>query len=109
MANRIKIKGTSERAFEIGLGPKQTFDASLLTANRVWVLPDGDGAAGYVLSTDGLGNLAWTGVGASNDNTTPYFIATGDTFTNNTNRQNLFNVPIVIDGTLVVDGLLVEV
>lgn len=63
MANRIKIKGTTERAFDLGLTNKQTFDASGLTANRTWVLPDSNGTSGYVLATDGAGNLSWAPAG----------------------------------------------
>lgn len=109
MANRIKLKGTTESTFDIGLSPKQTFDASALTANRVWVLPDSNGVAGYVLSTDGAGVLSWIAVGAAQDQTTPYFIPDGDVFTNNLYRQNLFATSIDIEGILVVDGILEEV
>ena len=59
MANRIKLKGTTERAFDLGLTNKQTFDASNLTANRTWVLPDSNGSPNYVLATNGSGNLSW--------------------------------------------------
>lgn len=59
MSNRIKLKGTTERSFDLGLANKQTFDASNLTANRTWVLPDSNGTNGYVLSTNGSGNLSW--------------------------------------------------
>lgn len=59
MANRIKLKGTTERSFDIGLSNKQTFDATNLTANRTWILPDSAGSNGQVLSTDGAGNLSW--------------------------------------------------
>lgn len=89
MANRIKLKGTSERSFDIGLGPKQTFDANNLTANRTWVLPDSNGTSGYVLSTDGTGNLDWvaqTGGGGGSSQARIEFTAasngTGQTFTN---------------------------
>ena len=89
MANRIKLKGTSERSFDIGLGPKQTFDANNLTANRTWVLPDSNGTAGYVLSTNGSGNLSWvaqTGGGGGSSQARIEFTAaingTGQTFTN---------------------------
>lgn len=109
MANRIKLKGTSESSFDIGLSPRQTFDASALTANRVWILPDSDGVSGYVLSTNGAGVLSWIAAGAAQDQTTPYHIPVGDTFTNNLNKQNLFSIDIDIEGTLVVDGILAEV
>lgn len=60
MANRIKLKGTSERQFEIGLSNKQIFDASGLTADRTWVLPNSAGTAGGLLSTNGSGVLSWS-------------------------------------------------
>jgi hypothetical protein len=63
MSNRIKLKGTTERAFDLGLTNKQTFDASNLTANRTWVLPDSNGNTGDVLRTDGSGNLSWSSTG----------------------------------------------
>lgn len=86
MANRIKLKGTSERSFDIGLGPKQIFDANGLTANRTWVLPDSNGTNGYVLSTDGSGNLSWaaqTGGGTTQPqiNFTAPSTGTNQTFT----------------------------
>lgn len=109
MSNRIKIKGTSERSFDIGLTNKQTFDANHFTASHTWVLPNGDGSDGYSLTTNGLGVLSWAPSGAASDNTTPYFIPAGETFTNHINRQNLFHVDIVIDGVLAIDGMLIEV
>lgn len=59
MANRIKLRGTSEKIFDIGLTNKQTFDASALTANRTWVLPDNSGSTGSILTTNGAGVLNW--------------------------------------------------
>lgn len=108
MAGWIKLKGTSGDTFTVGFN-KQTFDASNLTSPITWVLPDSNGSDGYFLSTDGAGNLSWAAAGASQDSTTPYYIPTGDTFTNRLYRQNLFNITITVDGTLTVDGLLVEV
>lgn len=40
---------------------------------------------------------------------TPYFIDTGETFTVEANCQVLFKLPITVDGTLTVDGYLIEV
>ena len=39
----------------------------------------------------------------------PTVIATGDTFTIPTDRQALFAMPIIVDGTLVIDGYLIGV
>ena len=59
MANRLKLKGTTEKSFDFGLSNKFTLDASGFTANRTWTLPDSNGTAGYVLSTNGSGVLSW--------------------------------------------------
>ena len=104
MGNRIKIKGTIEKTFDIGLTNKQVFDASAFTANRTWVLPDSDGSDGHALTTDGAGTLAWANVVG-----VPYLIATATTFTVPLYYQVLFSFPITIDGTLTVDGKLIEV
>lgn len=40
---------------------------------------------------------------------TPYFIDTGETFTVEENCQVLFKLPITVDGTLTVDGYLIEI
>jgi hypothetical protein len=39
----------------------------------------------------------------------PYFIATGETFTVSEYKQALFVLPIDCEGSLVVDGYLLEV
>lgn len=39
----------------------------------------------------------------------PFYIAVGETFTVPEYRQALFAVPIEVDGTLVIDGYLIEV
>lgn len=108
MANRIKLKGTSERSFDIGLGPKQTFDANGLTANRTWVLPDSNGTNGYVLSTDGSGNLSWAAQSGGTAQAQIAFTAastgTNQTFSN-------ANLASFTDGTyanLFVNGVLLQ-
>ncbi len=112
MAFYPKQSGTTVQSFAIGAGTGKnqfTIDASSLTTNTTWIIPNGNGTAGYVLSTDGTGNLSWIAVGSAQDQTTPYYIPTGETFTNNVNRQNLFSTAIEVDGTLEVDGLLIQV
>ena len=109
MANKIKLKGTTENSFEIGLN-KQVLDASALTAPRTWTLPDSNGTNGYALTTDGAGNLSWAAGGAASS--TPYVpitIAAPDTFTVPTNTQVLYAEPITVIGNLVVNGDLVDV
>ena len=41
------------------------FEPPALTANQIWVLPDADGNANEVLTTDGGGNLSWTEAGSA--------------------------------------------
>ena len=72
------------------------------------------GLANYVLTTDGLGNLSWSAGGAPSTVIVaawmPYLINTGEVYLVPDNRQGLFNLPIDIgDGTLEVEGILVEV
>ena len=98
--------GTSVDSFSIG---KIKLDAGGVSSPWSFTFPGGPGTAGYVLSTNGSGVLSWIAVGAASDSTTPYFIPDGEIFVNNENRQNLYSSPITIDGTLEVNGLLVEV
>ena len=107
MANRIKLKGTTENSFGIGL-QKQVLDASNLTTERTWILPDSNGSSGNVLTTNGSGGLSWGSVTAGASGT-PYFIPVSSTFTVNEYFQALFTMPIDIEGSLVVDGFLCEV
>lgn len=67
------------------------------------------GTSGQVLSTDGLGNLAFVDSGSNSAAPMPYQINTGDSFIVPENFQGLFAYPITIDGTLEVDGVLIEV
>lgn len=108
MAYRIKLDGTTRPAFEIGL-QGITLDGSSVASPWTLVFPPTAGTAGYALVTDGLGVTSWAAIGAAADSTTPYHIPVGETFTNNINRQNLFTVSIDVEGTLVVDGQLIEV
>lgn len=102
-------RGTTNDKFKIGANSGVDLDTSAVSSPYPFVFPPTAGTSGYVLSTDGTGNLSWVAVGAASDNTTPYFIPTGDAFTNNLYRQNLFETSIDIEGTLVVDGLLIQV
>ena len=68
------------------------------------------GSTGYVMTTDGAGNLSWaTGGGGGDSGQMPYYIPTGQTYTIQEYRQGLFSIPITIDGDLVVNGILVQV
>lgn len=108
MAYRIKLDGTTRPQFQIGLDGV-TFDASAVLVPWTFTLPAGPGSAGFVLQTDGAGNTSWAAVGAAADSTVPYFIPAATSFVVNENKQALFSVPITVEGTLEVNGLLVEV
>lgn len=113
MAYYPKQRGTTEQLFSIGAGTNKytfTLDASTLTAARTWKLPNSNGTSGQVLSTDGAGNLSWvTGGGSSVDFTVPYYLPSTETYTVSTNKQALFAEDIVVDGTMNVDGHLIDV
>jgi hypothetical protein len=106
LAFRQKLDGTTRDVFDIGLN-KGILDFSNLTTSRLLKFPDSDGSSGYVLSTDGAGNLSWNAVTASA--TTPYYIPIGGTWINNLYNQSLFAVSIDVQGILEVDGILCEV
>lgn len=71
------------------------------------------GINGYVLSTDGAGNLSWVEQGTSTVITAaymPYQINISEHYLIPANRQGLFTLPIDVgDGTLEIEGILVEV
>ena len=68
------------------------------------------GSNGQVLSTDGAGNLSFIdSTGGNSSAPMPYIIPVGETYNVPENFQGLFTVPITIDGTFEVDGILAEV
>ena len=70
------------------------------------------GAADQFLKTDGTGNLAWDNIGniaGNNAGPMPYYIATGESYIINENKQGLYSQVITIDGEFVVDGMLIEI
>ena len=63
-----KQSGTTLDTFQIGAGSGKypfTLDASGLTSNRTWVIPNSNGSLGDVLTTDGAGNLSWASPGSA--------------------------------------------
>lgn len=68
------------------------------------LLPAQAGNAGKVLTTDGS-NASWS----SDEGFVPYYIPTLTTFTVPLYKQALFSIPIINDGTIIVDGYLVGV
>ena len=73
----------------------------------------GGGSNGYVIATDGAGNLSFVaGGGSGNTSVTspmPTLINSGETYYVTANHQGLYSVPIEINGALEVDGVLVQV
>jgi hypothetical protein len=68
------------------------------------------GSANYVVTTDGAGNLSFTDpVATQSPAPMPTYIAVGNTVTISANYQGIFGYPITVDGTIVVDGILVDV
>ena len=68
------------------------------------------GNSGQVLTTDGAGNLTFADT-ASTDSAAPmpYIIPVGESYFVPENFQGLFTVPITVDGTFEIDGILAEV
>jgi hypothetical protein len=68
------------------------------------------GNSGQVLTTDGAGNLTFADTASSNSAAPmPHVIPVGESFLVPENFQGLFTVPITIDGTFEIDGILAEV
>jgi hypothetical protein len=69
------------------------------------------GSSGQGIITDGSGGLSFgsTGQAANSVTNMPYFIASGDDYVLNDNFQGLYEQPIEIEGSLTVDGILIEV
>jgi len=66
------------------------------------------GTNGQVITTDGLGNLLFDDL-SSSISPMPTLIGTGTDETIPENYQGLFGFPITIDGSLTVEGILVDV
>ena len=68
------------------------------------------GSSGYVISTDGAGNLNFVSPSSSQSPAPmPTYVAAGDVLTISANYQGIFGYPITIDGEIVVDGILIDV
>lgn len=68
------------------------------------------GSDGYIISTDGAGNLSFVDPAATQSPAPmPTYVATGTTLTISAGYQGLFGYPITIDGNLNVEGILIDV
>ena len=78
------------------------FKASTTGTNNIWTLPEDDGPDGYVLTTDGSGNLSWSEVLDGSDELDGYNLAIDYTPTN-------YNAPtngIIGEHIAAIDGAL---
>ena len=68
------------------------------------------GTSGQVIQTDGAGNLIFADTASGNSAAPmPFIIPVGESYTVPNNFQGLFTVPITVDGTFEIDGILAEV
>ena len=68
------------------------------------------GTTGQFITTDGSGNLSFGNATIeANPAPMPTYVAVGDELLIAANYQGLFGYPITIDGTMTVDGILVDV
>lgn len=68
------------------------------------------GSLGYFLQTDGTGNLSFVSPASlESPAPMPYYIPSGTNLIITDNYQGLYSVPITVDGTLEVEGILVQV
>lgn len=83
---------------------------SNVTLGSVSNLHISGGSNGYILSTDGSSNLSWVNPSSTQSPAPmPITVDAGNTLTISANYQGLFGTPITVNGTLVVDGVLVDV
>lgn len=89
-----------------------SFTGSNVSLGNIANLKITGGSANQVLSTDGSGNLTFIDPEGGVGNVAaimPFYIATASSYTVPANFQGLFAEPIVVDGDLEVDGLLIDV
>ena len=68
------------------------------------------GSSGQAIITDGNGNLSFANASStSTPAPMPTYVAVGDDLLISANYQGLFGYPITIDGTMTVDGILIDV
>jgi len=115
-------KFNSQSGFSVGYSPVDVIDANAnVSANGLTVTALSDlgaignititgGANGQVIKTDGNGVLSFGDSASGYEAATmPYYIANSETYTVAENLQGLFSQPIEIDGTIDVEGVLIEV
>ena len=81
-----------------------------VTLGAVGNLHISGGTDGYLLKTDGNSTLSWVDPASTQSPAPmPYIVFTGETLTIPEFYQGLYSMPITVDGTIVINGYLVEV
>jgi hypothetical protein len=81
-----------------------------VTLGNVSNLHISGGSSGYILQTDGANSLSWVDPTATQSPAPmPLTVDTGNTLTISANYQGLYGTPMTINGTLVIDGVLIDV
>ena len=130
-SDRYQFLGLSEAEPSLGAGDANSVLTLSISNTRVWsnalnltsLTVTGEsnlgnianvhifgGVSGQVITTDGAGNLVFSDSASGNSAAPmPYLVPVGESYTVPNNFQGLFTVPITIDGTFEVDGILAEV
>lgn len=83
---------------------------SNVTLGSVSNLHISGGNSGYLLETNGNGTLSWIDAASTQSPAPmPLVVDEGNTLTISSNYQGLFGTPLTINGTLDIDGILVDV
>lgn len=83
---------------------------SNVTLGNVSNLHISGGNSGYLLETNGNGTLSWIDAASTQSPAPmPLVVDEGNTLTISSNYQGLFGTPLTINGTLDIDGILVDV
>ena len=81
-----------------------------VTLGNVGNLHISGGTNGYILRTDGSSNLTWVDPAATQSAAPmPLTVDAGNTLTISANYQGLYGTPITVNGTIAIDGVLVDV
>jgi hypothetical protein len=83
---------------------------SNVTLGNVGNLHIAGGNSGYLLKTDGNSTLSWVDPSSTQSPAPmPIIVDQGNTLTITSNYQGLFGTPLTINGTLDIDGVLIDV
>lgn len=86
------------------------FSEANVTLGNVSNLHISGGTDGYVLATNGSGNLSWIDAASTQSAAPmPIVVDEGNTLVIAANYQGLFGTPLTINGNLEIDGALIDV